>query len=61
MVVIMLNLLDEYSLKVGRKDACGMTKDLIERDADNLLSPEEIEEILAELEKEWNELNSQKK
>ncbi len=38
-----------------------MTKDLIERDADNLLSPEEIEEILAELEKEWNELNSQKK
>lgn len=40
---------------------CGMTKDLFEYGVDDLLSPEEIEEVLAQLEEEWNEFNSRKK
>ncbi|CAM3289216.1 hypothetical protein PALA111701_01155 [Paenibacillus lactis] len=47
----MLKLLDEYSLNVGREGARGMTKDL-EFASDDLLSPEEIDVILAQLEEE---------
>ncbi len=47
----MLKLLDEYSLNVGRVGARGMTKDL-EFASDDLLSPEEIDVILAQLEEE---------
>ena len=43
----MLMLLDGYSLLVGRVVTCGMTKDLFEYGVDDLLSPEEIEEVLA--------------
>lgn len=57
----MLMLLDGYSLLVGRVVTCGMTKDLVEYGVDDLLSPEEIEEVLAQLEEEWNEFNSRKK
>lgn len=39
----------------------GMIKDLFEYGADDLLSREEIEEVLAQLEEEWNEFNSRKK
>lgn len=39
----------------------GMTKDLFEYGVDDLLSREEIEEVLAQLEEEWNEFNSRKK
>ena len=42
----MLMLLDGYSLLVGRVVTCGMTKDLFEYGVDDLLSPEEIEEVL---------------
>ncbi|MEJ9220066.1 hypothetical protein P4H46_18020 [Paenibacillus glucanolyticus] len=38
-----------------------MTKDLFDYDVDDLLSPEEIEEILVQLEEELNEFNSRKK
>lgn len=38
-----------------------MTKDLIRYGVDEPLSPEEIDEILEQLEEEWNEFNSRKK
>ncbi|EGG36372.1 MULTISPECIES: hypothetical protein [Paenibacillus] len=35
-----------------------MTKDLFEYGVDDLLSREEIEEVLAQLEEEWNDLTA---